>query len=456
MTRSWHTSFVVSARLVILAAFIAMSTATSAAELAKVRVGLETKQPVLLGQKIAFHVDLLSATFFAGTPKFDLPHLSGVVLMKVDERPVVSTEQIAGDTYSVQRHQFVLFPQRPGTLTVPSLQVQFSVAAAFGKAPVEQTLTTDAFTLEVSTPPGTEGIAMLISTTELSVENQWSPRLGADNTAKLTVGDALTRQMTVRAADIPGMAFPSIPFPPQTGLGVYPKPPVVEDAMQRGEFTGQRVETVTYICEQPGTYTLPALTIPWFDVDDEQLKKVTLPAVTLEVAANPSIRADAPLLDGSQQRLPTRSPWGARVVTSIVLAAAALCWRFRRLLTARLHVWRDHRSENEAAYFARVKTACQSHDPTMTYNALLRWLDRPHNGNDAVTVEQFVHRTADDELRDQVARLEWFAFGPASIQHDAWSGLPLYTSLVRARKRAIQDNGRSSPNKHGALPPLNP
>ena len=173
-------------------------------------------------------------------------------------------------------------------------------------------------------------------------------------------------------------------------------------------------------------------------------------------AANPSIRADAPLLDGSQQRLPTRSPWGARVVTSIVLAAAALCWRFRRLLTARLHVWRDHRSENEAAYFARVKTACQSHDPTMTYNALLRWLDRPHNGNDAVTVEQFVHRTADDELRDQVARLEWFAFGPVSIQHDAWSGLPLYTSLVRARKRAIQDNGRSSPNKHGALPPLNP
>lgn len=138
--------------------------------------------------------------------------------------------------------------------------------------------------------------------------------------------------------------------PPQTGLGVYPKPPVVEDAMQRGEFTGQRVETVTYICEQPGTYTLPALTIP----------------------------------------------------------------------------------------------------------ALLRWLDRLHNGNDAVTVEQFVHRTADDELRDQVARLEWFAFGPASIQHDAWSGLPLYTSLVRARKRAIQDNGRSSPNKHGALPPLNP
>ena len=85
------------------------------------------------------------------------------------------------------------------------------------------------------------------------------------------------------------MVLPPILFGSFEGLGVYPKPPVVEDATQRGDFTGQRIDTVTYLCEIVGTYRLPALSIPWFDVDDNKLKHVELPAVTLEIAENPKL-----------------------------------------------------------------------------------------------------------------------------------------------------------------------
>jgi MoxR-vWA-beta-propeller ternary system protein len=48
-----------------------------------------------------------------------------------------------------------------------------------------------------------------------------------------------------------------------------------------------RPETVTYICEHPGQFTLPALVIPWWDLKNQQLMRVTLPAVTLEVEPGP-------------------------------------------------------------------------------------------------------------------------------------------------------------------------
>ena len=50
---------------------------------------------------------------------------------------------------------------------------------------------------------------------------------------------------------------------------MYPQPPVVQDHVERGAFTGERIQTVTYMCERPGAVTLPALSLPWWDVEHQ-------------------------------------------------------------------------------------------------------------------------------------------------------------------------------------------
>ena len=137
MTTSWYKSFTIGAGLALLLAVATRSIPANGAELAKVRAALDTALPVWVGQLVAFHVDLLSPTFFSGTPAFDMPNLPGAILMKIDERPTLSTEEIDGVTYSIQRHAFALFPQRAGTLVVPAFQVRFAVAPAYGKPPVD-------------------------------------------------------------------------------------------------------------------------------------------------------------------------------------------------------------------------------------------------------------------------------------------------------------------------------
>ena len=458
MIRRWYKSFEVAASLLLLLVITTFSPPANSAELAKARAALDTTLPVWVGQQVAFHVDLLSPTMFSGTPTFDIPKVPGAVLMKVEERPTLSTEEIDDVTYSIQRHAFVLFPQRPGTLVIPAFQARFAVAPAYGKPPVAQQVMLDPLKVEVKMPPGAEGLSMLISTTDLTVEDRWSPALSDDHTMHLKVGDALTRTLTRRATNVTGMVFPPIPFTfdSNDGLGVYPKPPDVQDTTQRGDFTGQRIDTVTYICETVGTYRLPALSMPWFDIDDEQLKHVELPAVTLEVAENPQLAVDAPMPQVSQSQ-PTANVWWWIVGLVVVIAIAAwLCQRFYRPLVTRLNMWRRRRAEREAAYFARLKTACHSGNPAMAYEALRHWIDCLHDGDEVITIDQFVDDAEDTDLRDQVEHLEQQLFALPETPDEQWSGQALYQCLAAVRKQIYQRNLHSHLQSQQALPPLNP
>ena len=263
------------------------------------------------------------------------------------------------------------------------------------------------------------------------------------------MGDALTRTIKLRAADVPGMVFPPVSFRSHDGLGVYPKPPAVADSTQRGEFTGQRIETVTYICEKAGIYTLPALTIPWFDVDDEQLKRVELPAVTVEVIATPRLALDSPPSESSQL-------WWSSGAVCVILVTVLLFWRFRRRLATRIDDWRARRAESEAAYFARLKIACQSDNPAMTLDALTHWIDRVNEGEELATVDQFVCGSADADLRRQKEELDRLLFAASPAPHGAWSGQAFYQRVAAVRKHMQRGKTRLSARAFKELPPLNP
>jgi hypothetical protein len=456
MSTPSHTSFAVGAGFSLLLALATLLTPVSGAEQARARAALDTHLPVWVGQQVAFHVDLLSPTLFSGTPAFDLPNIPGAVLMKVEERPTLSTEQVDGATYSVQRHDFMLFPQRAGTLLIPAFQVRFAVAPAYGKPPVTQQVRIDALQVEAKMPPGAENLPMLISTADLTIDDQWSPALGKDHTVKLKVGDALTRTLKRRTTDLPGMVLPPILFGSFDGLGVYPKPPVVEDTTARGNFTGQRTDIVTYMCETVGTYHLPALSLPWFDLDDAQIKRVELPAVTLEVAANPQLAPDTSTAQASPTRSTTQAwRWIGGLVV-VILIAAWLLQRFYRPLIIHLSVWRNRRAAREAAYFARLKTACQSGEPAIAFNAFTHWLDRFYDGEVPPTIDQFVHDADDADLRHQTEQLERQLFAAPTSPHEAWSGQVFYQRLATVRKRMLQRTTRVNAQSQQALPPLNP
>jgi hypothetical protein len=411
------------------------------AEPALLRARVDQPGPVLVGERVTVIVELLTATTFASAPVFELPKISGAILMQIEERPILGTEEVDGESYTVQRHELALFVMRPGVAQVPLFTVRFESPARFGEQPVEYRLTTPALQIEARTPPGAENLPGLIAARELTVDQTWDPQ-----PEKARVGDAFTRTVTLTAPDVPGMVLPPLPLAKVEGLAVYPKPPVVQDQVERGDLTGKRIETVTYVCERPGRFTLPALVVPWWDLKNQQLMRVTLPAVTLEVEPGPVQNADA---TAPTSATPGQWLWWALAAVLLLGAAAAILWRKRRVL---LTVWerkRMPRQASEASLFAQLLDACRANDAKASYNALLHWLDARNHSPDAATIEGFLTRHPDAELRRQVEALQESVLGQAT----GWNGATLADALRRVR-RQISDEVVTIDRE--GLPPLNP
>jgi hypothetical protein len=229
------------------------------------------------------------------------------------------------------------------------------------------------------------------------------------------------------------MVFPPLPLARVEGLTVYAQPPVVQDQVERGAFTGQRTQTVTYVCERPGSVTLPALAIPWWDVTQQKLMQVTLPALTLEVVAPRRWR-----------------PWWIVGAGLVLAAGVAVCWRKRHTL---LEAWERRQAQylaSEAGCFAQLQQACRADDAMAAYNALLRWLDYIHPGPDSATLaHDLLDEHADADLQSNVEALQ------EAVLHRAphWHGHGLATALHRWRQERQQHRPAAAALP---LPALNP
>jgi hypothetical protein len=221
----------------------------------------------------------------------------------------------------------------------------------------------------------------------------------------------------------------------------------VQDQVERGDLTGKRVETVTYVCERPGQFTLPALVIPWWDVKNQQLMRVTLPAVTLEVAPGP-VRGNG--ATGPAGEAPGRSwLWWTLGIVLPLVAVTAVLWHRRRALLAAWGRRRVQRQASEAGLFAQLLDACRASDARAAYNGLLRWLDARHRGPDAATIEAFLARHPNPDLRRQVEMLQESVLG----RETHWDGVALADGLRQARRH---DQRRSRHTGGARLPDLNP
>ena len=233
-------------------------------------------------------VELLSPTRFEGSPGFQIPRVPGAIVMKSADSPVLSSRTIDDHEYFVQLHEVLVFSQRDGEVRIPPITVRFGIT---GEAPAELEGATPEFAFTSKRPPGTEKLGTVVTTTSLTVTESWDAKptdSGDGAGATAMTGDAFVRTVAIKAADLPGMLLPSLPTESPEGLRVYPREPLVEDKSQRGDFTGTRTETYSYLCAAPGRYTIPELRFPWWDPANKKLHTETLPALSFTVVPDPA------------------------------------------------------------------------------------------------------------------------------------------------------------------------
>jgi len=394
-----------------------------AEEPASVELALPDERTPWVGQGMNFAVLVIVEGRFSGSTLFDLPSVPGAIIMKPEERPVLSTRTAGDKEYSVQRHEFSLFCQRGGEIAMPEIRVRCGAIKAFGEDPSEYTLRVPAFKIAPRIPAGAQPGQVIVSTKHLEVKETWTPRPG-----EAKVGDALKRTVSLQAVGVPGMLLPALQKPQLKGVAVYPAEPVVADRTERGEFTGIRVDTQTYLCESSGMVEIPQVTYRWWNPEKSTWEEQILPSVTLRVEANPkyaSQETDAEqMAESAAERF---SLWWLGAFIIVVVIAVSV-WLLRR------------RQSVESRIFDDVLQACRNNNAVGAYNAITRWQSV------AVPVEALPPQ----EVTSELVSMQQVIVGVAP----AWDGRKLKNALKSWRRAVLRRD--STATRASSLPELNP
>jgi hypothetical protein len=419
-----------------------------------VRVTIEGKQPVLVGQSVKVNVQVLVPNFFMSAPDWPALDIPGAVVTQSEGSAINLNDTIGGQSYAGIQLTYLITPQRAGNLTLPPARITFQYAAEPGK-PTAGAVTLPPRTIVAALPAGVAASGGAAAPVAKVTLGQTLDRRAEG----LEVGDALTRTVTAYAESTRAMMIPPPRLEAPRGVRVYPQDPVLTDVTRdRGGFAGgRRVDRVTYVFEEPGDYTLPAVEIEWLNPTTGRPEVARAPEIRVSVAPNPGFTPEiAPESPAAAAPTPARRPIEWRYWlgggAGILVAALVLAWLTRRY-GPRYRAWsaarRLARAESEAAYFARVERACAASDGLGAYRALGAWVRRA--GAPSVAAWCAEHGSA--ELRRDVETLERALFGGRGPAGE-WDGRALARSGAAAREAWLARN-RAAAAAAPALPALN-
>lgn len=368
---------------------------------------------------------------------------------------------INGRQHIVVERVYSIFPQHSGELIIPSLTYNVSVrsgqrdpwADPFGNRRSNLLrLRTEEQRVKVNTAPAQFTGQDWLPAKDLQLTEHWS-------TERLKVGEPVTRTITLSAEGLTAGQLTPLSMPAVDGLTFYPDQPQNDDKTSNKGVTGSRIETLAIIPNRSGKFTLPAISVDWWDTDSQEMKTATLPAKTVQVEdALGNITPDpvpAPSVDTPAETTPitTDMPSAttdvrvvniapvwlitvALVLGLTTLMFAWLYWQARRELRA-IHSFyiaektQDHVTETAARN--DLKRAAANKDYPALRTALIHWAQAHWQDPQLQNLQLVAERSSNDALRVQLKKLDEILYRSAA--GNDWDSSELIQEINNCRRQ---------------------
>jgi len=425
--------FIILAGLLLPTSVLAQDNEVKAA----VDISIEQGQEVWAGQQVTLNLDLKTTGFSFSNSHFNLPEVNGAFLMQTDTTTIKLTEKIDNRDWQIVRYPLALYPQKAGQIEIPSIDIRFTTSAGFGKTEKNFEFQTRALDLVVKLPPGVNPGDMVITTSSFELDYNWQPAEGAEKT-----GDAITLTVKRRAGDISAMLLPPLPVYRTDGLASYPQAPEVEDKTDRGDLSGERVDSITWVVENPGQYGIPGIRFQWWDPVSSELKEQIIPGLNLNI---PPTGASKPASSTAETRqAKSYKLWLLMVLAGLL--AIGLWFGFKRTRP-------DQHQNTEKTAFATLAKACKSNQAGQTLSAIYTWLGvysiETGQGPHPLTLGDFARIADDKQLATELERLQAAIIATTG----KWQGDDLLSSMQEFRREVYHQKPDRSKTY---LAPLNP
>ena len=375
-----------------------------------------------------------------GRATLTTPEIGGVeaIVERLGEDANYSTVR-GGRNFVVRERSYAVFAQEPGDLTIGPVVFEVMVIPNRGFSRVQR-YSSDTVQVEVLpavAPPAEYPQAVWLPARRVELSERWS-----EDVATLEMGIPLTRSLTVEADGLLETQLPDLEIVQADGLRQYADQPELDRSVSNAGLTAQRIERFAVIAQQAGMVELPAVDLPWWNVDTRQWDVASIDSRTLEVL--PSTEAVAPTVEEAEA-IPVETEtivedsgsfsWLSAFLAAGWLATAIAWWYTARVAPRRRADAAGKVRGSARGALHRLDRACVGGDPDAARDALLEWAANEATLAECTSLGALAERLP-EEAAGALEELERHLYSATSSNWDSAKLRACISTLRRMKERS--------------------
>ena len=449
------------------------------------------KESVYVQEQLLFTVRLFYTINGIRNPQFTELEMEDSVIQLIGS-PNQYEKLIDGERYGVYEKRYVIFPQRSGPLEVPDILFRGEVTDGSSNF-VFRNLNTrrvtafiEGISIEVlERPAAVQSGDFWLPVSNLTLEESWSTDLN-----NLKVGDSLVRTVTMTADGLDGAVLP--PFSPREieGLNLYPDPAEIERTFEEGAIVGTRIEVTSMVPVASGNIMIPEISIPWWNIDIDQLETTVIPATSLtiatvagEIPAEQTVAStqnleellsqlpvvDQDMIDEQAEAefIEIEAAWlnysiaAAFIIVIFSIYKLVIADRKREireyLQRVKAQIAANYNPDNnERVAYKQLKRACTSNNSTTIRQTLITWCDHHIDSRSVISMEDILQQEEFPGLHEYARNIQsvLFQIDNSKANNSGFNAKNLLQLITQLRKNKLRVQKKQQQEDQYSLPPL--
>lgn len=367
------------------------------------------KKSVMVGEPLVVTITVYTSTWFTEPPVFSEIQVAGALMVRLEQRTGAKTVTIGNNRYPAIEQKFVVYPTKVGENLLPSFQVITTCPPEGDYKGRERTVRTKESLFTVLPPPEGVDTSQWLSAYNLRLSETWNRPL-----ENLKAGDVLERRIRIRAGGTLAALIPPIEIDTVEFGSIYPKPPILGNIQNAASFTGSRTEILTYLIESDGSFIIPEVQVPWFNLRKKERETAVLQSISIEVAPNPDIEFILSRQKALQEELAKEAPavveeetpfeflglnwWQLILVVLAVIAVVLQLIRWAKKFSRNREKKLQAQLASEEHFFKLLIEALEKGESHAVIRQLYYWYDRFRVNKLGPEIGDFVDDSEDKSL----------------------------------------------------------
>lgn len=343
---------------------------------------------------------------------------------------------IDGQRLGVYERQYAIFPEESGKLVIPGQRFNARVTNPYDRwsRGRQVGIVSKPVQLEVKPIPANYPQAPWLPTSRLEISETFSN----GDRSQWTVGEPVTRTITVTANGLSGSQIPAIALPIVDKIRYYPDQSDNSETVSESGIQGTLQQSMAIVPTAEGRLVLPEVRIPWWNTRLSTLEYAVLPARTIQVqpAATTQPETMTPVQSNTVATASNTDTVTGPVNGYWIIATCVLL--LSNLMLAYL-LWREKnrdpetpeslpQSVSEKQRWKELKKACQHNDAQQIRTAVILWASAHFQRDDLGRLDQVQALHSNHRLNAALAELDALLYANG-VSNSAFNGANLLTLL---------------------------